>query len=77
MADLSNLPQDLMRCTTVQTEAVIVFFVKLKLRDLRRRQDICQGQRVEAFKQRNDLSMRNLQIVDSWLAEAIDRKEFS
>jgi len=72
----SKLPQDLTKLTKKQQKDVIAFFVTLPLKELRKRQDIVKKQQKDAYKQKNDLAMKNLQVKDNMLMNSIDKKEF-
>jgi len=70
------LPKNLNEMTAGQQAAVIDYFVRLPLKELRKRQDITRLQIPSVFAQRNDLALGNLQVMENLLTHAIDVKVF-
>jgi hypothetical protein len=68
-----ELPLDLTACTDEQHQAAIAYLAHKTTRDLRRRQSLVQQQLSVAA---DTLSLGNLQVVERWLAAAVDRREF-
>lgn len=62
--------------TAAERELVIDAFAKLALAELRRRQDLAAAQIKLAYEQGKTEGLRNLQVIEDLLTEAVLRREF-
>lgn len=74
--NFSDLPQDLAQMTPEQYQRVVDYLVTKPLKELRRRQDLVAQQQEMAFQQHNDRALENLHVMQDYLADAVDKKEF-
>lgn len=62
--------------TQEEKEKALVFYKTLPLKDLRRRQDICNAQTKEAYRRKHIDALTDLQDTSTLLAEAVDHVAF-